>query len=76
MFQLKTTREEQIRKEGLYLGILSVLPVIALHDAETIYREVVDLCEVDLLVRIARENGEMRFSGLSQYGYGKKVRDD
>lgn len=55
-----------------YAGIISALAVIALHDQETIFREIVDLCDEGELIAHARKNDEMEFSGLSKYGYGRR----
>lgn len=67
-----TNRKFTVAGEAFIQGMLAVLAVVALHDEETIYREIVDLQGEDDLVWVARKHSDMKLSGLSQYGYGKQ----
>lgn len=55
---------------AFYAGVLSALAVVVIHDEETIFREIVDAIGEEELIRIARRDRAMRWSGLSYYGYG------
>lgn len=55
-----------------HLGMLAALAVVAHHDQETVYREIVETTDVAELVAVAREDGQMQMSGLVRYGYGKR----
>lgn len=55
-----------------YRGILVALEIVTIHDQQVIFDEIVESVQVDELVRIARADGEMRRSGLTKYGYGKR----
>lgn len=62
--------------ERFYQGMIAALAVVALYDAETLFREIVNTADEAELVRVARKHGNMRWSGLMRYGYGKrKARD-
>ncbi|HDZ38487.1 MAG TPA: hypothetical protein ENH62_09420 [Marinobacter sp.] len=67
-----TVRKFSKEDEAFLQGMLVALAVVALHDEETIYREIVDLQGEADLVWVARKHSDMKLSGLSQYGYGKK----
>ncbi len=69
-----TNRKFTTEDEAFIQGMLVALAVVALHDEETIYREIVDLQGETDLIWVARKHSDMRLSGLSQYGYGKKDR--
>ena len=56
--------------DDFYPGILVALTEIAGHDFESVFEQIVDICDRDELVRVARKHGEMRRSGLTRYGYG------
>lgn len=58
--------------ENFYSGMLAALAVVALFDQETLFRNIVETADEKELVRVARANGDMRWSGLSRYGYGKR----
>lgn len=60
--------EEQVQ---FYRGITAALTVVAHFDEETIFREIVATVDESFLVRIARRDGTMRWSGLSKYRYGR-----
>ena len=57
-------------KDEFYEGILRALSIIKKHNAETIFRDVADSVDTKELIRHARKNGQMRWSGLLKYGYG------
>lgn len=64
------------RKEddAFYGGMLAALAVVAVHDAETIYREIVGTLGRDgarELRRVARIDGCTLVSGLVRYGYAR-----
>ena len=61
--------------EAFIAGMLVALAVVAEHDAETIYHEIVELQGKDDLIWVARKHGDMRLSGLSRYGYGRANQD-
>lgn len=56
-------------KKSFRAGMLVALAVVALHDKETIYREIVDLEGEDKLIEVAEENDDVDQSGLRRYGY-------
>ena len=60
-------KNRKMKDWALYAGIISALAVIELHGEDTIYDEVVALCDVDELLACARQEREMRFSGLDHY---------
>lgn len=67
-----TARKFTTEDEAFIQGILVALAVVAIHDDETIYREIVDLQGEADLVWVARKHSDMKLSGLTQYGYGKQ----
>lgn len=58
--------------EAFYGGIITALAVVALHDEQTIYEEIIGTLNKDELIHFARKNHELEFSGLVQYGYVKQ----
>jgi len=58
--------------DDFYRGILVALEIITLHDDQVIFDEIVQSVGVRNLVRVARKDNEMRRSGLTKYGYGKR----
>lgn len=66
-----TVRKFSKEDEAFIKGMLVALSIVALHDEETIYREIVDLQGEDDLIWVARKNSDMTLSGLSQYRYGR-----
>lgn len=63
---------KRLNELDFYRGMLGALAVVAAHDAETIYREIVQSTNQDELIRVARKDGIMRWSGLWRYHYGQK----
>jgi len=61
----------RLHKPSFYAGILTALSVIAQADERTLFDEIVKLVDADRLVKTARRDGCMQWSGLSKYGYGK-----
>lgn len=62
-------------KGDFYHGIIAALAVVALHDQQVVFDEIVRTVDEAKLISVARRNGDMRWSGLSQYGYGRKRED-
>ena len=60
---------EAERDAALYSGIITALAVVRTADQETLFREIVNLCDEVALIAVARENDELEFSGLVKYGY-------
>lgn len=61
----------KLSEQHFYSGIVCALAVCRTHDAETIYREIVNSISVDELITYCRLNEELIFSGLTMYGYVK-----
>lgn len=57
---------------AFYHGVIAALAVVRLFDAQVLFDNIVETVDEEKLVAVARKNGDMRWSGLSQYGYGKK----
>jgi hypothetical protein len=55
--------------KAFYGGILTALAILRIHDQQTIFDEVVGTTDVKELVRYAKEENEMEWSGLADYGY-------
>jgi len=60
--------------ENFYAGIITALAVIAQFDNEVMYREVINTLDLSKLIKYAKKNGELEFSGLIQYGYYKTLK--
>lgn len=60
------------RDIDFYSGMLAALAVVASYDQETLFREIVGTADEAELVAVARRTDNMRWSGLSRYGYGRK----
>lgn len=60
-------KDRKAEDSALYAGIISALAVIELHGEDTIFDEVVALCDKDELFAHAKREGEMTFSGLARY---------
>ena len=58
---------------SFYAGVLTALSVVAQADQQTVFDEIVKNVGADVLVKTARRDGCMRWSGLSRYGYGKRT---
>lgn len=54
-------------KRDFYAGVISALAVVDLHGMNTIYDEIVSLCNVDELIAHARREDEIEYSGLKKY---------
>jgi len=62
----------KMHKGSFYAGILTALSVVAAADARTIFDEIVKQVDETALIKTARRDGAMRWSGLSKYRYGRK----
>jgi len=60
-----------MKKENkdFYAGIITTLAIVDLHGQDTIYSEIVEVCDIAELVHYAKEEGELEFSGLEKHGY-------
>lgn len=58
--------------ESFYRGVLICLQQIYSHDAETIFREVVAEAGEKELLKVARKEKALEWSGLRKYGYCKR----
>jgi len=63
----------KLHKPSFYAGILVALAVVAQAGEDTLFDEIVKQVDADALVKTARRDGQMRLSGLSKYGYGKRA---
>ena len=68
-----THHKSNLHIQSFYAGVLSALAIIAIHDERTLFDEIVSTVGETELVKTARKDGAMRWSGLSQYDYGKKL---
>jgi hypothetical protein len=59
---------------SFYAGVLSALAIVATHDERVTFDEIVAATGEEELVKTARNDGAMKWSGLSRYGYGKMGR--
>jgi len=57
--------------KAFYSGIITALNLLDLHGADTIYDELVNMCDVQKLVKAAIADGELEFSGLAKHGYAE-----
>lgn len=55
-----------------YRGMIAALGVVRLHDASTIYSDIVNTIDADKLIRVAQEEDCAVWSGLVKYGYCKR----
>ena len=56
--------------DDFYAGVVSALSFVAQADQETLYREIVRAVGESDLIKHAKKHGQMKWSGLSTYGYG------
>ena len=54
-------------RTGFYTGIVTALAVVELHNADTIYDEIVALCDIRELMAHAKANDELQWSGLVRW---------
>lgn len=55
--------------KDFYAGIITALAIVDLHGEDTIYDEIVNTCDVAELVKHAKQDGELEYSGLVKHGY-------
>ena len=65
----------KMHKASFYAGILTALSCVVQADERVLFDEIVKQVDVDALIKTARRDGCMRWSGLSRYGYGKRTYD-
>lgn len=61
------TRHEVEVKNAFLAGILAALAVVSDAGADTIRDEIISTAGLEDLIRVARETGSMRWSGMSRY---------
>lgn len=61
--------------DDFYRGVAAALTVIAAADEQTLFDEIVRSCGRDELLRVAKKDGVLRFSGFTRYGYRTLPRD-
>lgn len=54
-------------RADFYAGIITALGVIRGADEGTLWREIVELCDVDELIQHARDNDEYEFAGFDHF---------
>lgn len=57
---------------GFYLGIITALHIMDMHGDEVQFDELVNVCDLDHLVQVAVEEGELEFSGLAKREYAQQ----
>ena len=62
-------------EKSFYSGIRTALNLLDLHGMDTIYDELVNMCNVPELVKGAIEDGELEFSRLVKHGYATTSQD-
>jgi len=63
-----------MKADNFYAGIICALAFIKSHGEETVFHDVVNSVDAKKLVEHAKKHGQMRWSGLSKYGYGRRQR--
>jgi hypothetical protein len=63
-----------MKNDDFYAGIGIALQIIALHDAETMFREIVSACNEKELLEAESRNGNFEIDGFAQYGYKRPRR--
>lgn len=58
--------------DDFYIGVICALLVLNQAGQDTYIEEIVASVDVKRLVRVARKHGDMRSTGLSRLGYGKR----
>ncbi len=64
--------DEKKLEVEFYRGVICCLAVIVVYDQQTLFDEIIRTVDEVELVRVARMDGAMRWSGLTKYGYGKR----
>lgn len=70
---MKTPRRIDRDARQFYLGVVAALAIMAIHGQDTIYDEIVEEVGAEELIKVARRDGALKWSGLS--GYLKRKRD-
>jgi hypothetical protein len=66
---LSRKRKKRLTKaeRDFYGGICAALAVVVDHDNDVIWREIVNLDDVDLLIQYATEEDILEFAGFNKY---------
>lgn len=64
---MKTPRRIDRDARQFYLGVVAALAIMAIHGQDTIYDEIVEEVGAEELIRVARRDGALKWSGLSDY---------
>lgn len=55
-------------RQSFYTGVCSALAIVASHDAETVWREIVRACGGDTVLRAySKRQGNLRIDGFARY---------
>ena len=54
-------------RKNFYAGIITALAVIREADEGTLWKEIVGLCDIEELVRYAKDNDEYNFAGFEHF---------
>lgn len=57
---------------GFYIGIITALHIMDMHGSEVQFDELVNMCNLDHLILVAIEQGELEFSGLIKRKYAQQ----
>ena len=60
-------------RRAFFRGMLAALAVVALHDQETLYREIIATDDEIALVYVARQEELLESAGLIKYGYAQSA---
>ena len=52
---------------AFYSGIRTALALIDAHGEDTLYDELVNMCDADELIKYAKRDGEYKFAGLHKW---------
>ena len=58
--------------KAFYAGIVTALNLLDLHGQETIYDELVAVCDLEELIKFTVDNDEFEWSGLAKREYAKE----
>ncbi len=61
-------------QKSFYGGVITALGLLAGHDAETIYDELVETVDLAELIYAAAQNNDLEYSGLLDYDYARRIK--